>query len=328
MKRRYWILIGIFVICFIASCLVGRYELSLRDIGEILLGKSTNRMQENVFLKIRLSRTCLAALSGAALALSGLVYQSIFKNPLISPDVLGVGSGCSVGAIAALLLTGGVSAWMQASAFGVGVCTVGFTILLSKAIGGIRNVSMILAGIVSGALANAVIMMLKYAADPQRELAAIEYWLMGSFASATWADVVHVLPVIAGCSILLFFLRWQIKMVSLGDEEARSLGTKVGTVKLLAIFGATGLVAAVVSVCGLVAWTGLIVPHMVKILFRENILENYWEAVLTGASFMLVADMLSRSLFAAELPISIMTSFMGAVFLGMILLRKKKRWAE
>lgn len=327
MKKKYGMLFGIFIVCFVLSCLVGRYDLSIGDIANIILGKNDNRMQENVFLNIRLARTCVVALSGAALALAGLVYQSVFRNPLISPDILGVGSGCSVGAIAAFLITGGMAGWMQVSAFAAGILTVAVTLLLAKTFGGIRNVSMILAGIVSGAVANAVIMLLKYVADPQKELAAIEYWLMGSFSAVLWEDFFHILPVVLICGILLFLMRWQIHMVSLGEEEAYSLGTRVKAVKLLAILGATGLVAAVVSVCGLVAWTGLIVPHIVKVMFHENMTENYGEAVLTGAAFMLVADMLSRTVSGAELPISIMTSFMGAVFLGILLIRKKKRQA-
>ena len=188
MRKRSWIgLAALLAASFLLSCLWGRYPLSLSDLWEILSGQAAGTMKANVFWNIRVARTCVTALCGAALSLAGFVYQGLFRNPLVSPDVLGVSGGASVGAICAILFFGGSTAALQLFSFVGGMLTVALSLLLARAIGGNRYFNLIISGIILGALANAAIMALKYMADPTQQLAVIDYWLMGSFNLATWA---------------------------------------------------------------------------------------------------------------------------------------------
>lgn len=301
----------------VASLLAGRFELSLSDIFSIISGECEESMKIAVFLKIRLPRTLMAALSGAALSLSGWVYQSIFMNTLVSPDVLGVSGGCSVGAIAAIL-AGFPAALVQTCSLFSGLAAVGITLLLARAIGRHNNVSMLLSGVVVGALANSVIMLLKYTADPTGELSAIEYWLMGSFHAADWSQLLSMLYVVLpGCAAALLISQ-PVRLLSLGDEEAAALGVPVAPVKYAALAAATAMVAGVVSVAGSVSWLGLIVPHVCRISGGERRATPY-EVCLAGAFLLTIADLLARTLTSGEIPISILTSFMGAVFLMALL---------
>lgn len=323
MKRRFWILVFILMILVLISGSTGRYSLSLTDIFSILIGKSQNEMDKNLFYQIRLSRTFSALFAGAALSLAGQTYQTVFQNPLVSPDVLGVSSGCSIGAVLAILwgssfLTG---AWLLT--FCCGILTVFLSLLLAAAMGGNRRYTMLLSGIIIGALANSVIMTLKYTADPTRELPSIEYWLMGSFQNASWKSLNAVLPVMTSASLILYLLRWRIKILTMGDEEAQSLGIRVQAVRITALICATILVAAVVSTAGSVSWIGLIAPHIVRRMAGEDYAGHFFPTLLMGAILLLLADLFARSIFSAEIPISILTSFFGAVLLGIILWKKR-----
>lgn len=324
--KKTVILTVILLSCILLSCCIGRYYLSIIDIFRIISGNATDAMQMNVFLKIRLPRTILVTLSGYALALSGFVYQGLFKNPLVSPDVLGVSSGCSVGAVCGILFAGGSQIIVQSASFISGIIIVMLSILLSKLMGGQKTFSMILSGIILGSLSNSILMTLKYIADPAKHLAAIEYWLMGSFNNASWNHIKIVLPMILISSFIIFLLAKQLMVLSISDEDAQSLGINVPLVRFLSIFCATVLVSCVVSVAGVVSWIGLIVPHMVRIFAGHDYVKNIYQSSLLGASLLLVADILSRSAFSAEIPISIFTSLISAGFL-MIFLYIKNREA-
>lgn len=321
MKRlRLPLLTALLTAALIASLTIGRYPLSLGDLMDVILGHCDDSMKRSVFLTIRLPRTLLACLSGMALSLAGWVYQSIFMNTLVSPDVLGVSSGCAVGAIAAIL-SGLSAASIQALSLISGVATVLLTLSMARAVGRNRSVAMLLSGVVVGALANSVIMLLKYAADPNGELAAIEYWLMGSFHTSQWSKLTSVLPVLLPGFLLVFALRHPIRLLSLGDEEAQSLGVRVGPVKYVSLLAATALVAGVVSVAGSVSWLGLIVPHLCHLSGGERSATPF-ETALAGGFLLTIADLAARSLTSSEIPISILTSFMGAAFLLVVLLRQ------
>jgi len=321
MKQWSWVgLTLLLVASFLLSCLCGRYTLSLTDVWEILSGQAAETMKETVFWNIRVARTCVTALCGAALSLAGFVYQSLFCNPLVSPDVLGVSGGASVGAICAILFCGGSVATLQISAFVGGITTVALSLLLARAIGGNRYFSLIVSGIILGALANAAIMALKYIADPTRQLAVIDYWLMGSFSLANWGKLRVVAPLILAAGAVLILLRYRLKVLTLGDEEAASLGVSVGPTRTICIAAATVLVAASVTVSGIVSWVGLIVPHLVRSMLGERFEVNFFQCILCGASLLLLADTLARSLLPSEIPISILTSLIGALFLATFLL--------
>ena len=305
------------------SLVTGRYSLSMRDIALIIAGSCEDSMKTAVFLDIRLPRVMLSALSGAALALAGWVYQSVLMNSLASPDVLGVGSGCAIGAAAGILM-GMENGAIQFFSLAMGLITVALTMLLARAIGRDRSVTMLLSGIAVGALANSAIMLMKYTADPERQLPTIEYWLMGSFHSASWNGIFSVLPWLIPCAAMIILLRHPVRLISLGDEEARALGVPATAVRYVSLAAATGLVAATVSVVGAVSWIGLIVPHLCRIVSGEH-RRTPAEVILWGAALLTSADLAARSLTSGEIPISILTSFMGAVFLGAVLIMRRRR---
>lgn len=323
-RGRFWLPL-LLAAAFLFSCLCGRYALSPADLLEILSGRAAGTMKENVFWNIRAARTCVVALCGAALSLAGFVYQSLFRNPLVSPDVLGVSGGASVGAILAILFFGGSAAALRALSFAGGLTAVLLSLLLARAIGGNRSFNLIVSGIVLGALANSGIMALKYVADPAQQLAAIDYWLMGSFSLAGWGKLRIVAPPVLASAAVLTALRYRLKVLTLGDEDAAGLGVAVVPVRVACIAAATVLVAASVTASGIVSWVGLIVPHMVRALFGDRFDRNFFETPVCGAAMLLVADTLARSLLPAEIPVSIMTSLMGAIFLLAFLLRRARR---
>lgn len=320
---RIAILCVILICAVAASLLSGRYSLTFSDIADICLGRSENAMSAAVFIKIRLPRTAAALISGIALSLAGWLYQSIFMNTLVSPDVLGVSGGCSVGAIAAILV-GLPAAAIQLYSFAAGIITVILTLLLARSIGRHGNISMLLSGIVIGALANSCIMLMKYTADPHGELPAIEYWLMGSFHAAGWDELISMLPVVLPCLAAVLILAHPVRMLSYGDDEARAMGIPVAPIKYISLIAATGMVAGVVSVAGSISWLGLIVPHVCRLAGGENVFTPY-EVCLCGGSLLVFADMLARTLSSGEIPISIITSFIGAVFLLFLLVFRAVR---
>lgn len=326
MKKRAWIgLLFLLAASFLFSCLWGRYPLTPSDLWDILSGQAAGTMKENVFWNIRMARTCVTALCGAALSLAGFAYQSLFRNPLVSPDVLGVSGGASVGAICAILFFGGSRLALQAFSFAGGMITVALSLLLARAIGGNRYFNLIISGIILSALANAAIMALKYMADPTQQLAVIDYWLMGSFNLAGWSKFRLIVPPILAAGAVLVLLRYRLNVLTLGDEEAAALGVPVGPTRLICIAAATVLVAASVMVSGIVSWVGLIVPHLARSVLGERFEANLFQSIFCGASLLLIADTLARSLLPSEIPISILTSIIGALFLAAFLLRRNRR---
>lgn len=279
-------------------------------------------MDQTLFYSIRLVRTALVLACGGALAVSGMVFQSVFQNPLVSPDILGVGSGCAVGAATAILFFGGSMPVLQAAAFFGGILTVYLALLLSARIRGDHVLSMILSGMVLNALTSAFLMAMKVGSDPQGKLPAIEFWLMGGFHRASLADVQAALPLIFFAVMLLYLMRWKLTVLSVGEEEAASLGLSVKPVRLCMLFLATVLVSSVIAVAGMVSWIGLMAPHLVRICAGENIVENFSLSFFCGASLLLFSDILARTLLPMEIPISILTSFFGACFLLYLLLKK------
>ncbi|MBQ4090618.1 MAG: iron ABC transporter permease [Clostridia bacterium] len=324
MRKIRYVALGVITLgAVIVSLICGRFGLTIADIVEICSGRCEDTMKTAVFLKIRLPRTVMAFISGMALSLAGWLYQSIFMNTLVSPDVLGVSGGCSIGAIA-MILAGQSGEFIQGGAFIGGIITVLITLALARAIGRHGSISMLLAGIVIGALANSMIMLMKYAADPHGELAAIEYWLMGSLHAAGWEQLRAVLPFVLPCIATVLLLAHPVRLLYFGDDEARSMGVPVPFVKYLSLIAATGMVAGVVAVCGSISWLGLIVPHICRIAGGER-RGTPFEVCLAGGALLTIADVLARSLTSSEIPISIITSFMGATFLVIVMLVRAAR---
>ena len=316
----------------IISLGIGQYPMTLCDIAEICLGIAEDSMMVNVFLKIRLPRVIFDLLAGASLSVSGLIYQELFRNPLVSPDVIGVSGGASVGAVLGILLQLGSAAVTSFSLVG-GFVAAALAMILSKfaydkSKGTLnRTVGLILAGVVVKAFADSAVMAMKYLADPENQLPTIDYRLMGSFGNVRGDDVLLALPLCIIPIIFLGLLMYRISVLSVGDEDAAGLGAEVKLIKYLCVGLAAIPVAAVTAVTGVIAWVGLIGPHAVRMIFGEGFRNNFWLCIFMGGAFMTVADTAARSLTSAEIPVSIITSLAGAVLLFVFLFRREKRGA-
>lgn len=322
-QKKFWALAGILLGVMALSVCVGRYPLTLQDLWTIFTGAGKG-MGQQVLLQIRLPRTFLVLFCGAALSASGMIFQHIFRNPLVSPDVLGVTSGASAGAALAILF-GGTAQIIESFAFGGGILAVLFTMALARAVGGQPKVSLLISGIVTGAMSGALLMIMKYTADPMDQLPSIDYWLMGSFHTANWKDVKLTVPAVCLSIIILRAMGWKLEILALGDEEAKTLGLSVERVRIGATLLATLLTAAVVSVAGTVSWVGLIVPHLIRQIWGGDLRESFVPCILGGAVFLLIADLTARSLTTAEIPVSILTSLSGAVLLTALLIRSRRK---
>ena len=324
-SKKYLFASLFLLVCFVLSLTLGRYPLSLKEIFAILFLGQGKDVAVNIFYNIRLVRCLQVILCGAALSLAGFLYQSGFHNALVSPDTLGVSGGASVGAIIAILFFGGSPVLRQVFSFAGGILAVIVSLLLSVLIGRDRRISLLLAGIIVSALANSAIMAFKYLADPATQLAVIDYWLMGSFSLIDKNKLFITAVIILPCLILVTLFRYRFKALLLSEEEARTLGVDTGKLYLLCIGVSTLLTAASVSMSGIVSWIGLLTPHIVKTVFRSSFEETMLLCMPIGASLLLLSDTAARSLTMSEIPVSIITSLTGAVFLFLFLYLKKGR---
>lgn len=311
MKQKSWML-ALLVIAMCTALLCGRYGSSISDVLKALTMQS-DAITQKLIWNIRLPRILITIVCGGGLALSGAVYQTIFKNPLASGDVIGASSGCSLGAVIAILLFN--STFMtELFSFAGGIITVALTIVLANKVKGNRILNLVIAGLILQAVATSFMMMLKISADPYHQLASIEYWLMGGFSDTGWSQTIITIVIVSLCTIVLYLLRWQIQMLSFGDE-AKTMGIEITKIRFIALIASTLLISCVISVAGIVSWVGLLVPHIVRRLNAESLSKNMGMIFLCGALFLLICDTLARSLFVIELPISILTSLFGALFL-------------
>lgn len=311
----------ILVAAFVISIGVGKYPISINEIIQIIMGREVDAMTKNVFYTLRLSRTIMALIAGIGLSVSGSVYQTVFKNPLATPDIIGVSSGANLGAAIAISFLAGGTTTIAISAFLGGIIAVSMALFLTRISKNKGISTFVLAGIVIGSLSQGLIMMIKFFADPERQLAAIEFWSMGSFASITSDKLISILPFFIVGIIGLILLRWQINILSLSDEEGRSLGVHVGIVRVGVMLCATLVVASIVSITGLITFIGLVAPHLARMIIKKNDTATMILSGLIGASLLLIADTLARSLGSSEIPISILTTFIGAPFLAYLMSR-------
>lgn len=313
------------VITMIVAMGIGRYNISLVDIINTLLPKSlvsadVDPNVRTVIYNIRLPRVLLAALAGSGLAVSGAAFQSLFSNPLATPDTLGVATGASFGAALGIILGFGAIG-IQLSAFIIGIACVGLVYFISKVKGERPMVMIILAGMVISSLFQAMVSLIKYLADPQDTLPQITFWLMGSLAGVGFDELMIGGPFIVIGIIVIFLLRWKMNMLSLHEDESKSLGVNLKVVRLLTIMSAALITASVVSICGNVGWVGLLIPHISRMIFGNNNKSIIPACIGFGAIFMIVIDTIARSAISSEIPISILTAVVGAPFF-IILLRK------
>lgn len=327
--------LGFFLVLLIIaagiSMMLGRYPVGWRDAaalaGRILSGGGIGETgaPENVFLYVRLPRVAAAVLVGAALSVSGAAFQSMFMNPLVSPGLLGVLAGASFGAALGMVISG---AWIvvQVCAFSFGCAAVLLAMTLARFQSGDRLLLLILGGIVSASLFTALLSVVKYLADPYRQLPAIVYWLMGGLSAVDISTVRIVwLPMGIGVIVLIAMSPY-MNVLSMGDEEARALGVNVTLVRVVMIFFATMISALTVVVGGIIGWVGLVIPHLARMIFGPDNRILVPASAVTGALYLLVVDDLSRLVFSVEIPIGILTALCGIPFFAVVLRHARKGW--
>ena len=311
---------------------IGRFPIAPGDLATLVWAKITGGAHslpptaETVLFQIRGPRVLAALMVGAALAAAGAAYQNLFRNPLVSPDILGVSSGAALGAALGIFLSLDLW-WIQGFAFAFGLGAVAAVYLVGQAVKGHDPILvLILAGVVIGALLGSVLALLKYLADPYNQLPAITFWLLGSLAATNAADIATTLaPVLLGL-VPLWLLRWRMNLMALGDEEAKALGVNVVGVRLAVIAAATLMTAAVVSISGIVGWIGLLVPHFARLLAGPNFARLLPVSVLLGAAFLLLVDTLARTMARIEVPLGVLTAFIGTPFFIWLLATARRSW--
>lgn len=324
------LLAGLFLLVFFASFMLGRYPVMPAELIKILFNRISPvfpatwaSAAETVVWQIRLPRVAAAGLIGGALSLSGLSYQGMFSNPMVSPDLLGASSGAGFGASLGILL-GLHYMGVSTLAFCFGLAAVALAYAIGKFSRANRLMAILLAGMVVSALFSSAISFLKLAADTQQALPAITYWLMGSLSSIRTSDVTFLMiPILLG-AIPLFALRWRMNLLTLPEEEARTMGIDTRRMQLVVILCATLLTAASVAVSGMIGWVGLVVPHFARMFFGSDFRRLIPASSLLGATFLIVVDDVARIAATAEIPLGILTSFIGGpVFLFMMLSRRE-----
>jgi iron complex transport system permease protein len=311
----------VFVLLFI-SIGIGKYYLSVKDIWKIISKSHENPMAVNVFYKLRLPRSIMTVLAGLGLGMAGSVFQTVFKNPLASPDIIGVTSGANVGAAFSIVFLSGNVFTVAFGAFVGGIVAIAFVIGLVTLSNTKDIQTYVLSGIVMNAISNGMIMILKYFSDPENQLGAIEFWTMGSFGSITFEKLIMILPFFLVGAIGIFFMRWTIYMLSLNDEEGKALGISVEQSRYFVLLFSTLIVASIVSVTGLISFMALIPPHIARAILKRNNFKTILFSGLLGAILMMVSDCIARSLLHSELPVSIITSFIGAPYLAFLVSRR------
>jgi iron complex transport system permease protein len=317
----------------LGALLIGRYPLSVGDIWHFILAacgfetmaKERYEMLYNVIVQIRLPRIMAAVLVGAALASSGAAYQSVFRNPLVSPELMGVLAGAGFGAALGILISGH---WLvvQLLAFVMGVIAVAVAIGIVNLAGGSSLIMLVLGGVISGTLFTALLAGAKFAADLYNRLPAIEYWLMGNLSLADLPTMCGVaIPMAIGIVTLACFGR-AMDALSMGDDEARALGVPVTAVRYGIIGIATLISAITVSLAGMVGWVGLIIPHVARLAIGPSNIKLLPTSACLGAIFLLATDGLSRSLFNVEIPIGILTALFGVPVFLLVVRRARKGW--
>ncbi len=304
----------VFIVCALASLFVGRILFAPWNMTPI---------DKIVLLYIRLPRVVAAALAGAALGLSGTTFQNVFRNYLAGPSILGTTAGSAFGAAIAILAFPYSPLLIQLSAFAFGLMATIVAYGLARAVGSESMISLVLAGIVVSAVFSGLVGLIKYVADPYNKLPALVYWLLGSFAGTRWCDLYPALPpiLIGICTMML--LRWMLNLISLGDEEAKALGVSVSLYRAVAVIAAVLATSASTSLAGMIAWVGIVSPHIARLAVGHDNRKLVPASALVGATLLLVCDDIARSLTPAELPLSVVTDFVGAPTLFAILIKRR-----
>lgn len=328
------VIFGLAVFMMLAVCvslMLGRYPIEpaqaigmlVNAIPGVNLEQTWTDQQATLFFNVRLPRIILALIVGCSLATAGAAFQGTFQNPLVSPDILGASQGAAFGAAVAILIGSGAFA-VSMSAFGFSILTVMLVLLISSRAKGNRILITVLAGTMISSLFSAGVSFTKLVADPTDQLPAITYWLMGSLTGAKMSDIaLAAIPMAIGM-VILFVLRWRINILTMGDDEASTMGINARRLRLFIIIAATMATAASVAISGMIGWVGLVVPHLCRMIVGSDYRKLIPASMLFGASFLLVVDNIARLASTAEIPIGILTAFVGAPFFLYLITRKKK----
>jgi iron complex transport system permease protein len=329
------LLIALLVATILISLTLGRYSIPVKQLLEIFYCKIVGLnytgpdydMVDTILFQVRFPRIIAAILVGAALSMSGASFQGLFKNPMVSADILGASAGAGFGAAIALLLSFG-SVGIQLSSFVFGLGAVALTYAISSKIGRGNSpvLVLILTGMVVTALFTSAISFIKYVADPDGRLPVITFWLLGGLSSITVQNLKMVFPPIILSSVPLLLLRWRLNLFSFGEEEAKSLGVNTTKLRTIIIICATILTASTVSISGMLGWVGLVIPHLARMIVGPNYKILLPTSLLLGGIYMLVVDDFARCLFTMEIPLGILTSMIGAPFFIYLLLHGKRGW--
>jgi len=323
-------LVVILVLLFLALLVIGRFEISVSDItaminalfsGKAVTGELVSK--QLVFCWIRLPRCLMAILIGMGLSVSGAVYQALFRNPLVSPDILGVAAGCTFGAALGLVLPGDNFSLIYILSLIFGLLAVAMTVGIARLISVKPVIVLVLAGMVILSFFNALLMVLKYFSDPYDELPSIVFWIMGSLSRVTWNDILIIGPVVGVGLIFVLLLRFRLNILSLGDVQSKSLGINPSSFRLILIVTSSFIVALTVATCGQICWIGLIIPHMARTLVGPDHKRMLPVTALLGAIFLLAADGAARSVSAAEIPVGIITALTGAPIFAFLLYKNR-----
>jgi iron complex transport system permease protein len=330
LKNSLIIALGVLVLVLltILSFYLGRYPISPGTLLRyIFSGQAVDPNLPIVLLNIRLPRIIAAIIAGGGLSIAGAAYQGMFRNPMVSPDILGVTSGAGLGAALAILLSLSV-AGVQLFSFVGGLSAVLLAVSISKSVGKNHDVILVLvlSGMVISSLCGSLLSMIKYMADPDDKLPAITYWLMGSLASIQMEDLKILIPVVTGGILPLLLVSWQLNVLSFGEDEAQSMGISTTILRLIVILSASLITASIISVSGIIGWVGLLVPHITRMITGPNHRILLPASFIFGAIFMLLVDNLARTISTVEIPIGILTSIIGAPFFLFFLKKSRQSW--
>ena len=312
---------------------VGRYPVSLAELANVLFSKITAHRAdvspavESVIMQVRGPRVLAAVLVGAALAVAGTAFQGLFRNPLVSPDILGASSGAALGAVIGIFFSLGVVA-IQAFAFVGGLFAVAAVYAIGSAVRSRDPILvLVLTGVVVGALLGAGVGLVKYLADPYNQLPAMTFWLLGSLAAANVSDLLPLFGPVAVGTAVLIALRWRMNVMSLPEEEARSLGVATGPLRIAIVAAATLTTSASVATAGIIGWVGLVVPHLARSLVGPDFARLLPAAAILGGGYLLLIDTLARTAAEVEIPLGILTAVVGTPFFIWLLASMQRNWS-
>ena len=316
------VLLGLVALAFA----VGRYPVSLSELFSVLAGQPVAANVETVVLQVRGPRVLAALLIGAALAAAGTAYQGMFRNPLVSPDILGVSTGAALGAVLAIFLSQNIL-MTQALAFAGGLAAVALVYGVGSRLRGHDPLlALVLTGVVIGTLLGSAIALLKYLADPYNQLPAITFWLLGSLASIAPKDLLAAAPLALAGLVPMLLLRWRMNLLALPDDEARALGVDTRRLRTLVVACATLMTASVVAISGIIGWVGLLIPHAARLLVGPDFGRLLPLAMLMGAAFMLAVDTLCRTIATIEVPPGVLTALIGTPFFLWLFALARRPW--